>query len=239
MRRELVGVSRRAAARRHRRQLQRHRRVEDRGQLRAPDVRTPTIGSTATVGVIRDGSRLELKVPIVPIQTRPASTQSPHAVQLARADAGPGAGARRRVPHRRLRRRASCSRCSARSSPDEREARVRRRPAPRHSTSVIFLITAAALSFPALTLAGYQDQLHRQSRSAAPRGCSTRPADRASSRSLAYLIDPHRLGRRAPVRARDEPGTGLDVIERTKRAQTLGRLLQNDADRRRHRSSPA
>ena len=36
----------------------------------------------------------------------------------------------------------------------------------------------------------------------------------------------NRFGRGATLRARDERGTGLDVIERTKRAQTLGRILQ-------------
>jgi small conductance mechanosensitive channel len=90
---------------------------------------------------------------------------------------------------------------------------------------VIFLITAAALSFPALALAGYRT------------GISTNPE--AIVRWLfdaglriaviavgAYLVI--RIGSAAAERFEREMGhgTGLDVVERTKRAQTLGRLLQ-------------
>jgi small conductance mechanosensitive channel len=89
----------------------------------------------------------------------------------------------------------------------------------------IFVITAAALSLPALKLAGY------------PIGFGRSP-----DAVLAWLLDSGlriaiiavggyfliRIGSAAARRfERDmSHGTGLDVIERTKRAQTLGRILQ-------------
>jgi small conductance mechanosensitive channel len=89
----------------------------------------------------------------------------------------------------------------------------------------IFLITAAALSLPALKLAGY------------PIGFGRSP-----DALMAWLLDSGlriaiiavggyfliRIGSAAARRfERDmSHGSGLDVIERTKRAQTLGRILQ-------------
>ena len=93
--------------------------VEDPGHF-ARLVSDARIGSTAAIGVIREGRRLEMKVPV----TRPASRwYSEHAVELARAEPRAGPGPRRRVrrhgvpraPHRT----AGC----ARSFPTSASAR--------------------------------------------------------------------------------------------------------------------
>ena len=107
---------------------------------------------------------------------------------------------------------------------DEHEARFVDRPR-RLIQIFIFLITAAALSFPALSIAGYETGI---------------AADRQAL--LGWLLDSGlriaviavaaymaiRIGSAAAQRFEREMsvGSGLDVIERTKRAQTLSRLLQ-------------
>ena len=90
---------------------------------------------------------------------------------------------------------------------------------------VIFAVTAAALVFPAVRAAGYQTRF------------GGNPQDVAAwllesglrivvIAIVAYLAI--RIGSAAARRFEREMsrGTGLDVVERTKRAQTLGRLLQ-------------
>lgn len=90
---------------------------------------------------------------------------------------------------------------------------------------VMFVVTAAALSFPAIRLAGSRtrfggdpEELLRWLLDAGLRIVVIAVA--------AYLVI--RIGSAAARRFEREMshGTGLDVIERTKRAQTLGRLLQ-------------
>ena len=90
---------------------------------------------------------------------------------------------------------------------------------------VVFLVTAAALAWPALKLAGYQtrfggnpDALLRWFLDAGLRIVVITIA--------AYFVI--RIGSAAARRFEREMsrGTGLNVVERTKRAQTLGRLLQ-------------
>jgi small-conductance mechanosensitive channel len=108
--------------------------------------------------------------------------------------------------------------------PDPREPLLIDRPR-RIIRVLTFLITAAALAFPAMQLAGFR----------VPIGTDpTALTDWALHSGLriagiavaAYLVT--RIGRAAARRfERDmSQGTGLDVLERTKRAQTLGRLLQ-------------
>lgn len=89
----------------------------------------------------------------------------------------------------------------------------------------IFLLTAAALSFPALTLAGYRTRFGGR-----PEVLLEWALD-AGLRIvvigvLAYLLI--RIGSAAARRFEREMsrGTGLDIVERTKRARTLSRLLQ-------------
>jgi small conductance mechanosensitive channel len=89
----------------------------------------------------------------------------------------------------------------------------------------IFLITAAALSLPAMTLAGYRTRFGGNPE------MLLRWALDAGLRIIviavvAYLLI--RVGSAAARRFEREMsrGTGLDIVERTKRAQTLGRLLQ-------------
>jgi small conductance mechanosensitive channel len=91
--------------------------------------------------------------------------------------------------------------------------------------SVIFVVAALALVFPAMRAAGY------------PTGFGGNPEDVAAWLLesglrivvivvIAYLAV--RIGSAAARRFEREMsrGSGLDVVERTKRAQTLGRLLQ-------------
>jgi small conductance mechanosensitive channel len=90
---------------------------------------------------------------------------------------------------------------------------------------VLFLIIGAALAFPAMRLAGYDTPLGGN-----PRAVAGWLLDRGLRIGVialgAYLVI--RIGSAAARRFEREmsQGTGLDVIERTKRAQTLGRLLQ-------------
>ena len=89
----------------------------------------------------------------------------------------------------------------------------------------IFLITAAALALPALTLAGYRTRFSRD-----PEALADWALDAGLRIAViavaAYFVT--RIGTAAARRFEREmsAGTGLDVIERTKRAQTLGRLVQ-------------
>ncbi len=90
---------------------------------------------------------------------------------------------------------------------------------------VIFLVTLAALSFPALTLAGYQTSFAGD-RAAIGRWLLDHGLRIIIIMIAGYLVI--RIGSASASRFEREMshGTGLDVIERTKRAQTLGRLLQ-------------
>lgn len=106
----------------------------------------------------------------------------------------------------------------------EVEARFVDRPR-RVVRLVIFLITASALAFPAIRVAGYQTGVG---------GNPEAVVDWLLANGLriaviavgAYLVI--RIGSAAARRFEREMsvGTGLDVVERTKRAQTLARLLQ-------------
>jgi small-conductance mechanosensitive channel len=108
--------------------------------------------------------------------------------------------------------------------PDDREPLLIDRPR-RIIRLLTFLITAAALAFPAMRLAGFGLSIGTD---------PTALTDWALHSGLriagiavaAYLVT--RIGRAAARRFEREmsQGTGLDVLERTKRAQTLGRLLQ-------------
>jgi small-conductance mechanosensitive channel len=89
----------------------------------------------------------------------------------------------------------------------------------------IFLITAVAVAFPAMRLAGYDTPVGGSPRAVAQwlLAGGLRIAVIAIG---AYLVI--RIGSAAARQFEREMsrGTGLDVIERTKRAQTLGRLMQ-------------
>lgn len=89
----------------------------------------------------------------------------------------------------------------------------------------IFLATVAALSFPALTLAGYETTFSGD-REAVVRWLLDHGLRIIIIMVAAYLVI--RIGWASVSRFEREMsrGTGLDVVERTKRAQTLGRLLQ-------------
>src|SRR5215510_9697541 len=91
--------------------------------------------------------------------------------------------------------------------------------------TTVFLITAAALALPALRLAGYQT-IAVGSPEAIARWLLEGGLRIAVIAVLAYLIT--RIGSAAGRRFEREmsSGTGLDVVERTKRAQTLSRLIQ-------------
>ena len=89
----------------------------------------------------------------------------------------------------------------------------------------IFLITAVAVAFPAMRLAGYDTPVGGNPRAVAQ--WLLEGGLRIAIIAIgAYLVI--RIGSAASRRFEREmsQGTGLDVIERTKRAQTLGRLLQ-------------
>ena len=97
---------------------------------------------------------------------------------------------------------------------------------PRRIIRILtFLITAAALAFPALRWAGYGVDIG--SDPAALAAWALDSGLRIAGIAVgAYLVV--RIGTAAAQRFEREmsQGTGLDVLERTKRAQTLGRLLQ-------------
>ena len=107
--------------------------------------------------------------------------------------------------------------------PDERESRFVDRPG-RLIRLFIFLITAVALSLPALSLAGYRTSV--VDREAVMRWLLDHGLRIAVVGVAAYVAI--RIGSAAARRFEREmsTGTGQDVIERTKRAQTLGRLIQ-------------
>ncbi len=89
----------------------------------------------------------------------------------------------------------------------------------------IFVVTAAALLLPAMTLAGYRTTFASEPEAVA-RWALDHGLRIALIALLGYCLV--RIGSAAARRLEHEMsvGTGLDVIERTKRAQTLGRLLQ-------------
>ena len=91
---------------------------------------------------------------------------------------------------------------------------------------VIFLITATALLLPALRYAGVKTDVGGSPEALARWALDT-GLRIAMIAVAAYLAI--RVGSAATRRFEREmsSGTGLDVIERTKRAQTLGRLVQN------------
>lgn len=107
---------------------------------------------------------------------------------------------------------------------DQHEARFVDRPR-RAVQLFIFLIAAAALSFPALSIAGYDTGV------AADRDALIGWLLDSGLRIAVIAVAAYmaiRIGSAAAYRFEREMsrGTGLDVIERTKRAQTLSRLLQ-------------
>ena len=108
--------------------------------------------------------------------------------------------------------------------PDEREERFVTGPG-RVIHVFLFLIVAIGLSFPALSLAGYETSFSRD-RDELVRWMVDSGVRIAMIAVLAYLTI--RIGSAAARRFEREmsTGTGLEVIERTKRAQTLGRLMQ-------------
>ena len=89
----------------------------------------------------------------------------------------------------------------------------------------LFVITAAALSVPALSIAGYSTNFAGDAESIT-RWLYNSGLRIAVISLAAYMAV--RVGSAAAQRFEREMsvGSGLDVIERTKRAQTLGRLLQ-------------
>jgi moderate conductance mechanosensitive channel len=90
---------------------------------------------------------------------------------------------------------------------------------------VVFVVAAAALAFPLISLAGYPTEFGGNPRAAA-RWLLESGLRIAIIAVGAYFVV--RIGSAAARRFEREmsQGTGLDVVERTKRAQTLGRLLQ-------------
>jgi small conductance mechanosensitive channel len=109
--------------------------------------------------------------------------------------------------------------------PDDRERLLVDNPLPV-IRGLIFILTAAAVAIPALRLAGYRPVFMRNPE--AFTDWLMREGFRIVFITVAaYIII--RIGRTATRQLEREmsSGTGLDVIERTKRAQTIGRLLQN------------
>jgi small-conductance mechanosensitive channel len=106
----------------------------------------------------------------------------------------------------------------------ETEALLIERP-QRIIRLAIFAVTAAALALPALKLAGYQSRVGVDP-DALGRWVFDAGLRIAIIAVTAYALI--RIGSAAARRFEREMGrgTGLDVIERTKRAQTLSRLLQ-------------
>jgi small conductance mechanosensitive channel len=90
---------------------------------------------------------------------------------------------------------------------------------------VVFLLTGIALSVPALQLAGVRREFGRTPRAAAEWLLESGLRIAVVALAAYFVI---RIGSAAARRFEREmsQGTGLDVIERTKRAQTLGGLIQ-------------
>jgi moderate conductance mechanosensitive channel len=91
----------------------------------------------------------------------------------------------------------------------------------------IFLLTAGALALPALSIAGYRTNIARLNREAIAAWALD-----AGLRIAIIIVAGYcaiRVGSASARRFEREMsvGTGLDVIERAKRAQTLARLIQN------------
>jgi moderate conductance mechanosensitive channel len=109
--------------------------------------------------------------------------------------------------------------------PDNRERLLVDSPLPI-IRALIFLVTAAIVGIPALRLAGYRPFSTRNPEAFTEwlLGAGLRITAIAIA---AYIIV--RIGTTATRQLEREmsTGTGLDVIERTKRAQTIGRLLRN------------
>jgi small conductance mechanosensitive channel len=107
---------------------------------------------------------------------------------------------------------------------DEQEHLLDNRPT-RVVRLLIFLLCAAALAFPAMTLVGYRTDIGAD-REAIVNWFLDAGLRIALIGVVAYLVV--RIGTAAARRFESEmsTGTGLDVIERTKRAHTLGQLLQ-------------
>jgi small conductance mechanosensitive channel len=108
--------------------------------------------------------------------------------------------------------------------PDEHEHLLVDQP-KRVMRLLIFLITAAAVTLPAMKLAGLETDVGGD-RDALIAWLLDAGLRIALIAVVAYLVV--RIGTAATRRFESEmsAGTGLDVIERTKRAQTLGQLLQ-------------
>ena len=133
--------------------------------------------------------------------------------------------------------RASSTRSCARSSKIARpQALFVDRPR-RVVRLVLFLVTAAALAFPALSLAGYRT-LFGGNPEALMRWLLDAGLRIAIIAVAAYFVI--RIGSAAARRFEREMsrGTGLDVIERTKRAQTLGTPVAEGAVGRSSSASP-
>ena len=108
--------------------------------------------------------------------------------------------------------------------PDEHERALVDRP-KRIVRLVIFLITAAAVTFPALRLVGYDMDVGTSPKE------FTNWLSKDGLRVCVIILTAYaaiRLGAAATRRVEREmsTGTGLDVVERTKRARTLSLMLQ-------------
>jgi small conductance mechanosensitive channel len=108
--------------------------------------------------------------------------------------------------------------------PDEHEHLFVDRP-KKMIRLLIFLICAAALAFPALNVVGYRTDIGAD-RDELVGWLMNQGLRIALIAVVAYMAI--RIGTAAARRFETEmsAGTGLDVIERTKRAQTLGRIIQ-------------
>jgi len=109
--------------------------------------------------------------------------------------------------------------------PDERERMLVDNPLPV-IRGLLFCVTAAIVAIPALRFAGYRPKYMRDPEAFTEwlLGAGVQILFIAAA---AYIII--RIGSSATRQLVREmsSGTGLDVIERTKRAQTIGKLLQN------------
>ena len=96
---------------------------------------------------------------------------------------------------------------------------------PRVIKFAIFAVTAAALVLPALKLAGYRGRIGGDPEALGRWAFDVGLRIAVICVAAYFLV---RMGSAATRRFEQEMsrGTGLDVIERTKRAQTLGRLMQ-------------
>ena len=109
--------------------------------------------------------------------------------------------------------------------PDSRERLLVDNPLPV-IRGLLFVVTAAIVAIPALRFAGYRP-LYTRNPEAFTEWLLAAGVQIVFIAVAAYIII--RIGSSATRQlVRDmSAGTGLDVIERTKRAQTIGKLLQN------------